>query len=316
MRLKVLVTAIRDAYLKQVVEEQTTTNRHERMERLKTIKAMYEARLNAIKETNRKLAKAVGGNTDRIVDDLKQEISEKELAAAKKQLADVRGKLTQLKVDREVAQTKVKAGVALQVSDKDIEARIDKDLANEIASLNQLRNTLAKEREKLEDDNHSGIKRLRAAIHEKAAAIEAQRKALLPKYKDELQHKALSDAQSEVPLTKEKIKYYEQFADALDKETKELTRLNDKLKVDALDLEDGRVELQLAQNGFQKVVSEIDNLLVEMPARPRVRKWEDVTVVAADETARKMKMAGLSGLGAFAVVLVFASFVRFTWGWR
>jgi CxxC motif-containing protein (DUF1111 family)/peroxiredoxin len=312
-QLKVLVTAIRDAYLKQVVEEQTATHRQERMDRLKNTQKRYKERLDGIKETNRRLAQAVGGNNDKIVE-LKQEISEKELAAAKKQLADVRGKLTQLKVDVRVAEAKLNAGTALQVSNKDIEARIDKDLANEMASLNQLRNLLAKEREKVADDEVPGIKRLRAAIDEKTAAIDAQRKALLPKYRDELQRKARNDAPSELALTKEQIKYYEQFAAALADETTKLTRLNDKLKIGALELDDSRVELQLAQNGYQKMVNEIDNLLVEMPAPPRVRKCEDATVMGADETARKMKIAGLCAIGAFGAVLLLASFLRFAWG--
>jgi hypothetical protein len=89
--------------------------------------------------------------------------------------------------------------------------------------------------------------------------------------------------------------------------------MSDKLNVDALDLEDNKVELQLAQEGFQKVAKEIDSLQMEMPTPPRVRKWEDAVVVAPDDTPRKLKAAGLAGLGAFVIVLVLASFVRFTW---
>jgi hypothetical protein len=80
-----------------------------------------------------------------------------------------------------------------------------------------------------------------------------------------------------------------------------------------LDLDESKPQLQLAQDGFQKVVSEIDKLELEMPAPPRVRKWEDAAVLAPDDTKRQLKAAGLAGLAAFAIVLVLASFVRFTW---
>jgi hypothetical protein len=313
-QLKVLVTAIRAAYLKLVVEEQTATHRQERMERLKIIQKMYKERLDGIKETNRRLAKEVGGNTDKIVE-LKQEILQRQLEAAKTKLVDVRGKLTELKVEAKLAEAKVKTGAALQITpDEDIDTQIDKALAKELEGQSKLQGELAKARTvSAAGENDAGIRRLVAALEEKTVAIDAQRQALRSKITEGLQRKAQNDARAELAQINEKIKYYEQFAQALEQETERLTALTSKLKVDALDLDDSNTQLQLAQDGFQKVVREIDKLELEMPDPPRVRKWEDAVVVAPDDTNRKLKAAGLAGLGAFAIVLVLASFVRFTW---
>jgi hypothetical protein len=312
-RLKIFVTAIRDAYL-NLVAEQTATHRQERMERLKTIQKMYKERLDGIKETNRRLAQAVGGNSDKIVE-LKQEISRRELEAAKTKLVDVRGKLTELKVDLKIAEAKVKDGAALRIApDEDIDAQVDKALAKELEAQSKLQGDLAKARTvSAAGENDAGIRRLVAALEEKTAGIDGQRQALRNKITEGLQRKAQNDARAELAQINEQIKYYEQFAQALTEATERLTKLNDKLKVDALDLDDSKTQLQLAQDGFQKVISEIDKLELEMPDPPRVRKWEDAVVVAPDDTNRKLKAAGLAGMAAFAIVLVLASFVRFTW---
>jgi hypothetical protein len=312
--LKVLVTALRDTYLEEVVNKQTQSHRQARLDKLKEIRALYEGRLKTIKETHRKLAVALGGNTDRLVE-LQQELKKRELEAAKDQLIEVRGKLTELQVETKLAENRVKAGNAMQVPVRDVEAQVEKALAKELEALAKLQSDLAKARELVAAEGDAGVRRLRLTLDEKTAAIAAQRQALRTRFREELQQKASSDAQAELTAITEKIKYYQEFENVLDKETQQLTKLTDKLNVDALDIEDSKTELQLAQEGYQKAVKEIDKLQVEMPAPPRVRKWEDAVVVTPDDTPRKVKAAGLAGLGGFLAVLLLASFVRFDRAW-
>jgi hypothetical protein len=335
-RLKTLVTAVRDTYL-EVVATQTNLRRQGRMDRLKKLRDMYEARVKGVKDANRILPQFRWENPkiegiDPGLVELKQELCQRQLEAAKAQLIDTRGKLTEMNVQAKLAAYKVKTANGQQIPDKDIEAQVDKSLAKDLEGLNKLQADLVKARAVSSggDSDAGMIRRIASALEEKTAAIDAKRETLRRRYREELRQKAQSEAQADLVQIREKIKYHEELEKALDEEATRLTRLNDKVNVKVnvkpLDLgvdlaggdagvdraEANKVEFQLSQEGYQRVVKEIDALQMEMPSPPRVRKWEDAVVVAPDDTPRKLKAATLAGLGAFAIVLLLATFVGFT----
>jgi hypothetical protein len=307
-QLKILLSALVDAYLAEVVDKRTMAHRVQRLEKLEQVRQLYSQRLKSIRETNRKLALAVGGNGDKLVE-LRVELAMKELADAKQQLVKVRSELRQLEFDATMAEKKVKAGAGLDVPDKVVEERVEKALAKEIAARDKLQADLKPN----PDENLPQIKALRRALEEKTAFIEEQRKLLRPQYREELQKQAQTAAQSDLADLKDKIAYVKALEQTLTREVEQLVKLDNKLKNDALDLGDSQVELKLAEAGYQKVVKEIDDLKVEMAAPARVSKWEDAVVVPPDDGPRKRGAAALAGLGAFGAVLLLACFVEFPW---
>jgi hypothetical protein len=196
-----------------------------------------------------------------------------------------------------------------------VEALVEKALAKEPEALARAQADLAKARELVAADDDAGVRRLRSSLDAKTAATDAQRQALRAKYREEFLQKARGDAQADFVAIAGKIKYHKELEIALNQETQQLTKLIDKLTVDPLDPEDNKLEFQMAQEGYQKAVKEIDKLQVEMPAPPRVRKWEEAVIVAPNDTPRKLKAAGLAGLGGFLAVLLLASFLRFDGAW-
>jgi hypothetical protein len=305
-QLRILVTALVDAYLNEVVDKRTMTHRVARLEKLEQVRKLPKDRLERIRETNKKLALVVGGNGDKIAE-LRLELSMKELADAKGQLVKVRSQLKQEEFDAAIAEKKMNAGAALVDTDKAVEERVEKALEKELTTRDKLQADLTASLKANPNEDDPRIKRLRTALEEKATFIEKQRKVLRPQYREELQKQAQSAAQSDLALLQEKIKYSKALEEALVKEVEGLTNLDNKLKADALDLGDAQVELKLAEAGFVKVMGEIDALKVKVGAPMRVSKWEEAAVVAPDETSRRMKMACLSALGAFGAVLLLAS---------
>jgi hypothetical protein len=396
-QLKVLLTALVDAYLSEVVNKRTVAHRVARLEKLDQVRKLYSERLKSIRETNKKLALAVGPNPDKIAQ-LRLELSMKELTNAKEQLVKVRSELKQAEFDAILAEKKVKAGAALLDPDKAVEELVEKALEKEVAARDKVQADLIAALKADPDENRPGTKALRRDLDEKKAFIEEQRKVLRPQYRDELkkqaqsaalvvpdkaveervekalekelaardrlqadlvkaramspegasdpkvremaaalekqkvviaeQRKALRDlyreelqqqaqdaARADLAVLQEKIKYSKALDQTLAKEVEELTKLDNKIKADALDLGDSQVELKLAEAGYQKVMGEIDALKTEVGAPMRVSKWEDAVVVPPDDGPRRWKAAALAGLGAFALVLLLACLTRFI-PWR
>jgi hypothetical protein len=306
--LKVLLTALVDVYLAEVVDKRAMAHRVARLEKLEAVRELYAGRLKSIREMNRKLALAVGGNGNRLVE-LRLEPSMKELADAKGQLVKVRSQLKQAEFDAAIAEKRVLAAAALVDTDEAAEELVEKALAKDIAERDKLQAALDANLKANPDENLPRAKALRTALDDKNAFIEEQRKLLRLQYREELQKQAQSTAQSDLALLQEKIKYLKALEGALVQEVEGLTGLANKLKADAPDLGDALVELKQAEAGYQKVMGEIDALKVEVQAPRRVTRWEDAVVVPPDDGPRKWKAAALAGLGAFGAVLLLASFM-------
>jgi polysaccharide biosynthesis transport protein len=299
-QLKILLQAVVDAYMQEVVNKQTT-HRQERLDQLKEILTKYQERLKRIKNARNELAKAIGSGDNR-VNSLTQELTQKQLLLAKAELVKVSADLRRLELEGKTFQRPENGPVV--IPEKLIEAYIDKDLEKELALRKQLQ---AKLDETLHDatEQHPQVQKLLKELQAQKAALEERRKKLHPLVEKELLEKVQNDSQSRLIQVQEQIRFHKEFEKLL---RVEISRLNDEglnLNIRVLDLEGFDADVKLAEAGVARVLGEIDRLTVEMPTPPRVHRMpDDIVVVAPDEVSRKFNMAGMGAAGGFAVVLL------------
>ncbi len=198
------------------------------------------------------------------------------------------------------------------IPDQIVDAAIDKALEPERAARDRLASDLEQVRQAVADENNFKVRQLRENIRAKDELIAEQRKKLRPTYKQRMLEKAQTDSQSQVVWMKEQLGYYKELKRTQEKQLEDMAERSKGFLKATLDMEENKFELAQAQKGLEKVSAAIDTLNIELPAPPRVKKWEEVQTVAPDETSRKMKMAGMGGLGAFGAIVLLVSFLE----WR
>jgi capsular exopolysaccharide synthesis family protein len=306
-QLKILVDAVVEAYLKEVIDK-GRVRRQEHIDQLKEIATKYEATHRRLVDARNQTAKAVGTSDNRVIA-LKQELAQKELSVAQAELFKVNAELRRMELEVKTYQGAQSGSV--EIPDNLIDSYIDKDLVKEIAIRDQLEARLAATRRVLDNDQHPKILSLLDDIAAQKKAIAARRKELRPQYKEQLKEKAQNDTQARLINLKDQVRFYKEFQSNLDKEVTRLDAASRDLNGKSLVIEGYSVEIQLAEAGVARVRSEIDKETVEQPDPPRVTRLDkEVVVVTNDEVARKVKVAGLGAFGGFGVVLLLLALVE------
>ncbi len=288
-QLKVLVNAVVDAYLSEVVEKDTTKGRLERIDKLKEIKQVYQDRVTRFKDNHRKLAEATGAGQDQLLA-LKQELAQQEMAAVKADYLKALIELRRLQREAKLAEGQVYFKLT-DASLATLRARkVPEGLLRKVDALKDRKfdtgEEFAQELDKLLDRGEVNV------------------------YRDLVlaQAEVREGPQAQAGQLKEKIEYQRRLTSLLAKELDEMQERNKGFVKAKIDIEENSFELRQAHNGVNKVSDEIDKLTIELPSPPRVKKWDDVQTVAPDDKPR-LKAAGLSGVGAFAAVLLVVGFL-------
>lgn len=306
-QLKVLVQAIVDAYMHEIVNAQTK-RRMERLDQLKEVSTKYKERLGRLVSAKNELAKAIGSGDNKVIA-LKQEMAQKQLSLAEAELIKVESDLRRLELEaKSYKTTSTEPG---EVPDKLVEAYLDKALEKDLEYRARLEAQLDDFRRVLDNEQHPKIRALVQAIADKKKAIETRRKELRPQYKAELQEKGQYNSQDRLVQMDEQIKFNKEFRNLLQVEIGRLQKDSQNLNVKSLDLDGYRIDIALAEAGVTRVLTEIDKATVELPNPPRVSRLEDVVVAAPNEASRKLMMASLGGGGGFFAVLFLVSMVEF-----
>jgi hypothetical protein len=288
---KALVKAVVEAYLDEV-RRNHQEHRQTRIEQLKAILGTYEARLQRLQATRNELAKAVGASNDKILV-LKQELLYKELAQVQAELIGVNADLRRLELEEKVLQPH--EGARGEVSEKLLDAQVEKELEKEKAARKELETRLEKAKVVLEDPEHPTLKKLREELEAKTKSIEEQRKTLRAALKADLLATA-AGAQARLTALKDKITLNKQLAKRLTEEVGRLQAQAKDFNNKAIDLDGGRIDLQQAEAGVILVKNELDKAIVELPAPERVKRYDDEAIVVfLDDTPRKVRAALLAG---------------------
>jgi capsular exopolysaccharide synthesis family protein len=310
-QLKILVSAVVDAYLAEVVGKQAA-RRQARLDLLQEISDRYKQRLKRIQDARSALANAIGADKEAVIA-LKQQLAEQQLALARQEFLKVEAELRRIRLEAKTLELKQDTNV--QIPGELVDATIEKELQALLDERSKLEARLKTAFEAVPDDTNPTIKKYRAEIHAKNLVIEEQRKKLRPDVTARLLKLTQGDTKGRLALTREQIAFNEEFRDVLAQEIERLEGGQKNLTKNALDLDSSQNDLDLAKAGVARVAAEIDKETVEAPAPPRVSRLEpDVVVVSPNETIRKMKAAGIGAGAALAVVLLLVALLEFRAG--
>ena len=306
-QIKVLVTAVVDAYLEQVVNKEKL-QRQQRIAQLKEILTDYEGRLKKVQDRRDELARAIGAGSDQVLV-IKQELRERQLGLAQGELIRVEADLRRMEIEAKIYQGR--DGTAVEVPDKLIDAYVDNDLKAEVAARTELEARLCAGPEspgRREQPNDPEVtQRHRTEEYPSRRAAEE----VAPPVQSPTPGEGAERFQGQLALLNDQIKFNSELKDLLLKEVERLQGDTKKLTAGAINIDGFRVDLQQMEAGVSRVKAEIDKVTVELPAPPRVTQQEETIVIAPDESARKLKMAGMgTGIGFGAVVLL-VSFLEF-----
>ena len=234
---KVLVTAVVDAYLREVVNKQMG-HRQQHLDQLKEIAGKYEERLKRIQGARNELQKAIGAGDNRVIA-IRQDLAQKQLGLAQGELIKIDADLRRLELEAKTYQAR--EGAAVEIPDNLVDAYVDKELEGELKAKAELEARLKKLLGVAEEDN-AQVQEKRQEIDKKNKVIEDQRKKLRPVHRAKLLEKAQNDSKVQLALLNEQIGFNKEFKKLLEKEV-------ERLQGDAGKVEQGRHRPGRRQDG-------------------------------------------------------------------
>jgi capsular exopolysaccharide synthesis family protein len=309
--LSILVEAIRDAYLQEIVNrEQTELNT-----RLERLNEYYTARANRV-DTKRKavrgLAEGLGSRDPVTLARLQQYLLDR-LGTAQKELAQFRSELRRLQAEVLVEETRAKAIQDAPIPEKAVEEEILKDPA-----VGKHRQEVARRDEEVEKckrlaargDDDPTLQQAVAALAVAQKALAERREKLRPLILEHLREKTRNELQANAAARRGRIDVYKQLEQEADKEVKGLEKETDKLKTGAVVLDAQREELAEEEEALKRIRAQIQALTIELQAPARVTLLEKITV--AQKEGRRAILTGLAGLGALMLVLLGVAWREFS----
>jgi capsular exopolysaccharide synthesis family protein len=307
-----LVNAIKDAYLKEIVEKEQN-KRGKKLEDLKRIAEKYDS----ILKEKRKLLRAVSdkqGATDQATLGMIRTLNEDYLVFTKKELVSVRYELKKLSAERELLTVSPKgAGTDVVIPEKVVNDYLKGDAAH---------NSLLLRKAKLETDILESI-RLSAAGENSPQAqrykkdlaatellIESRRKEARPKLIKEYQAKLETDKDASRIAMQNKIALYTKLENELTKEVEKSEVKVDRIGKDTISIDTYRAELQEAEIRAKRVSDRVDALMVEQDVPHRISSLDNAYIVHPDDLKRKLVASGLSGIGTLGLVLLLIAWVE------
>jgi capsular exopolysaccharide synthesis family protein len=311
--LKVIVSAVADAYLKEIVDKEKTL-RVNLQGRLAAIHAGYKTKLHELRTQVQNLSKLLlARNANHAA--IQQQMALEQLAMSKRELT----KLLQegRRLDAELKSGSVEAPGRFEA--EFLEDRLQRAIASD-PRMQQLAKEAADQEKVIEEIKATGktdaiIERVSREPREKLEAvnkkIEARRKELrktLPKQlRGEMER-----------FTREKqagLKAQKEFLQNLKKEVQEdIARLTDeagKINTQSFDLEELNEEIAQTEGFMKRVWAEKEALEVERDAPSRVSVVEDSVVTNPNNQKKKTLAAGGAAVAAFVLVVFGISWKEF-----
>lgn len=309
-RIKILVTAVVDAYLAEFTDKQAA-RRREHLDLLQGIADKYDRRLKAIEAVRSKFEDELGPNNHTITAD-KLKITREQLAMDQHDLVSLGREIMKMKTELDWRLKEGKGEVSSDVPEKLIDDALDEKLKADLAARTLVEERLKAARERVDDDANPVIRGYLKQIDDMNAALAKQREKLRPAVKAGLHGMTRNDANARVEFLKEQVKLNAEFKDMLQKEIDRLEEGLQKDNANALKLDRTQSDYDQAKKGVERVMAEIDKENFEAPAPPRVSKLDpEVIVVSPEERTRKLRTAGMGAAGTLGGVLLLVAFLEF-----
>jgi capsular exopolysaccharide synthesis family protein len=306
----VLVNAVTQAYIDEVVNAETK-QRGNRRELLKKTWNEYQRNLSEKRKELKRLMELAGSDDKKTLANLQQQGLDR-LGRAEDELARVRSELRNLRVELEVLQQEGSLA-ASTVSPALIEDEISRDHSIELLAerVAQVQRSIDQVSRLVRSGSDPAVQRYRKDLQVAKSGLAAQRKRLYPIIAQQLQEKTRGDLGARAAPLEIRIKIMAGLEKSLADEVKRLSEQSHSISRTSVDLFSIQEEIANADTVSKTIGAELEALNVELMAPPRIRLLEKAALPRTKDEKRPLKMAGMAGCGAFALVLVGVSFWEF-----
>jgi capsular exopolysaccharide synthesis family protein len=307
--LVVLVDAIRDAFLREVVNKGRLT-RQERLERLRKWRETLQKSLKANHDLQNNLGKKFGGK-----DAL---LRAKVLDLAQQRLARFEGELLKTQTDLERARLHLASlrdqeksfDKLFKPTEAEVQSALESDREIEplAATVKEKKRTYDKNKETLRSSSPI-LKGYRAQYEDAQARLAAARKRHRPRIIERLQKESRSALQTKIVLAEREIEGLQRSEGALDNQVNRLREYAADLSGEGIRLEVIQEDVSHLTESLKKIRLEEMALQFEMNASAESEQaspnvLEKAIVVRVDATKRRLMMSGGAGAGVLALVLL------------
>jgi hypothetical protein len=318
--LKVLVDAVAEAYLTEVVDRQKLL-RQQRLKDLRNVHTMFLDKLRRSRDTLRNLAAQNGVASPKAADTMALLLNE-QLGEARRQLVTVQGEIRQLKTQLDVAEKGGKPAVPPKVVDALVQQ--DPGVQAHLARIARLQEQLVQEQlvqEQLEenqkvvrDADHPLIRRSKEKLEAESKALEARKAEVRPKAEAKAHEQLRAEGEFDAASLRQAIAVREELEKHCAEDMDRLARRVKEAPGGAVGLRDIELELARLEEEIGRVARMITELEIGLDAPARVTLLEQAVVSEAHGEARAVQAAGAVAVGALGLVLVAAALLGPTKG--
>lgn len=301
-QLAVIVNAVRDIYLTQVVNKE----RNQKAELLERLNKYLEEKKQLMTDRRnrlRALAESVGGRDAQTLAH-KHQFAIERLALAQKELMQLQSDLRRALVAEKSAGN---PGEDIVIPEKDIEEEIQKDetIKAHLAEIARQEQFIEHNRRvSVLGDKDPSMAPYLSAVEASREAIKQRRAELRPAIVALMRDKVLKERAEALRKQRKEISVSQELERRLKEEVDNLRKEAYSINKGTLDLESIKEEITQADEMAKKTAAQVDALKVELQAPSRVSVLEDATVSHTEEDKKRMKVVGVGSVGSFALVLL------------
>jgi capsular exopolysaccharide synthesis family protein len=303
--LKVLVSAVEDAYLKFIA------NRHnedaiKHLAGMEALATKYEGIAKSKRENLRKITKELGTKDSSAMLTIRH-LNEIVLGRTKMDLSDCQSELRKVEVEAAGLSAKNKIPRAEQtISDRTIDQYAKNDpQGKDILDRKQKIEGNIRDAKKLfnDEDKNPIMAKYRQELADVEAELVAFRKNVRPQLVKELSEKDQGEKQANQAHLKDRIDGLRDLESRLKKDVEVYEKKVEDIGSSTLNIEFYKDELAQADELAKRVRNQVEAYRVELDAPERIKKLEDAYVTHPDEQKRRLMAAGFAGGGALGLVL-------------
>jgi len=292
----VLVNAIVDAYMREVVD----TEQRERRERLSELDQLYaekESELRKLENDLKTLSQQLETGDSQALS-LKQQITLQQFSTYRSELINVQlrimraqGELSLKKAIREKA-----AQIEITERELDAAAKTDPITLQLLMREAELKNLVAQTRDVVRPEMAG---RFGNRYVQDLADVQARIKARREELRQELEQKRVASIDEEIESLNFELAILNQQQQQLQQEVENVRRVAETFGKGSIEVEFLRAEVELARKTVQTIAEERNRMSIELRAKPRitvVQRAEAPRVADQDRRVQLSVLAGLAGL--------------------
>jgi succinoglycan biosynthesis transport protein ExoP len=298
--LKLIVEAITNAYLEQIVNREAEARR-ERLKNLRDALEEYKTALKGKRDQLKALADQIGSN-DKSTLTLKQQLQLQQLNVLETELTRVRANLKKAQAEYAVygpAEQAVGADVPDAVVMKAVNS--DPQVQTLLADIQKMEGAIASHRRITKNGSDPALQKFRHELNAKRQALARYRQELKPVYLTQLREEARSNSTSNSQEALKQIQILQKYERDLTQDYDKLQDANKNLFQRSADVEQIKDEIEATEEAAKAVAKDMEALQVELRAPARVSVLSPPEVPETKEI--KKQLIATIGLGVMGLVL-------------